>query len=83
MIFNIYHVSALVVKLRGGRFLYFFSLCDVKNEVVFLLLEHSSLRGIKQKKHVKKREILAFKPLLQEIRLKNLTSRKIFWRSNI
>ena len=38
--------------------------------------------GIKQKKHVKKREILAFKPLLQEIWLKNLTSRKIFWKNN-
>ena len=74
-IFNIYHVFAPFVKLCGCRFLYFFSLCDVRNEVVFLLLEHSSLRGVKQKE---KREILAFKPLLQEIWLKNLTSRKIF-----
>ena len=31
----------------------------------------------------KKHEILAFSPLLQEIRLKGLTSRKIFWSSNI
>ena len=31
----------------------------------------------------KKREILAFSPLLQEIRLKDLTSRKIFWSSYI
>ena len=44
-------------------FCIFFSLCDVKNQVVFLILEYSSLRGVKQKKH----EILAFKPLLQEI----------------
>ena len=35
------------------RFLYFFSLCDIRNEVVFLLLEHSSSRGVKLKKHVK------------------------------
>ena len=50
---------------------------------LFLILEHSSLKGVKQKNHVKKREIFAFKPLLQEIRLKNLTIRKIFWSSNI
>ena len=50
---------------------------------LFLILEHSSLKGVKQKKHVKKREIFAFKPLLQEIRLKNLIIRKIFWSSNI
>ena len=49
-IFNFYHVLAPFVKLRGGRFLYFFSLCDVRNKAVFLLLEHSSLRGVKQKK---------------------------------
>ena len=77
-IFNIYHVFTPFVKPHGCRFLCFVSLCDVRNEAVFLLLEHSSLRGVKQKKHVKKREILAFKSLLQEIRLKNLTSRKIF-----
>ena len=47
------------------------------------IIEHSNLRGVKQKKHKKKHEILAFKPLLQEIRLKNLTSRKIFCSSNI
>ena len=57
-------------------------LCDVRNEV-FLILEHSNLKVVKQKKHVKKREIFTFKPLLQEIRLKNLTIRKIFWSSNI
>ena len=64
------------MKLCGCRFLYFFSLCDVRNEAVFLLLEHSSPRGVNQEKHVKKREILGFKPLLQEIRLKNLTGRR-------
>ena len=46
-IFNIYHVFAPFSKLRGCRFLYFFSLCDVRNEAVFLILEHSSLRGVK------------------------------------
>ena len=40
-------------------------------------------QGVKQKKYEKKHEILAFKLLLQEIWLKNLTSRKIFWSSNI
>ena len=34
-------------------------------------------------KNEKEHEILAFKPLLQEMRLKNLTVRKIFWSSNI
>ena len=62
MIFDIYHISAPFVKLCGCRFLYFFSLCAVKNEAVFLLLEHSSLRGVKLKKHVKKHEILALNP---------------------
>ena len=46
-IFNIYHVFTPFSKLRGCRFLYFFSLCDVRNEAVFLILEHSSLRGVK------------------------------------
>ena len=35
-------------------------------------------QGVKQEKHIKKREILAFKSLLQEIQLKNLPSRKVF-----
>ena len=81
-IFNIYQAFAPFVKLRRGRFLYFFSLCDVRNKAIFLLLKHSSLRWVKLKKH-KKHEILAFKPLLQEIRLKNLSSRKIFSSSHI
>ena len=64
------------MKLCGCRFLYFFNLCDIKNEVVFQELELSSpSRRVKQKKHKKKHKILAFKPLLQEIWLKNLTSR--------
>ena len=52
-IFNIHHVFAPFVKLQGCRFLYFFSLCDVRKEAVFLLLEYSLLRGVKQKKHQK------------------------------
>ena len=65
------------MKLRGCRFLCFFSLCE---EIAFvLILEHSNLRGVKQKKH----EILAFKPLLQKIRLKKLTIRKMLWITNI
>ena len=35
-------------------------------------------QGIKQEKHEKKHEIFAFKLLLEEIQLKNLTIRKIF-----
>ena len=43
-IFNIYHVFGPFAKLPGSsRFLHFFSQCDVRNEAVFLLLEHSSL----------------------------------------
>ena len=71
------------MELRESIFLHFSSLCDVWNKAVFLLLEHSSLRGFKQKKHEKKHEILAFKLLLKEMQLKNLTIRKIFWISNI
>ena len=48
-IFNIYHIFAPVLKLSGCRVLYFFSLCDVRNEAVFLILEHSSLRGLNRK----------------------------------
>ena len=51
------------------------------NEAVFLILEYSSPKGVKQKN--KKHEILTFKPLLQEIELKNLTIRKLFLSSNI
>ena len=72
------------MKLRGYTFLYFFfGLCDIRNEAVFQILEYSSPRGIKQKKRKEKHEILAFKPLLQEIRLEILTIRKSFWGSNI
>ena len=39
--------------------------------------------GFKQKKLEKKQEMLAFKSLLREIRLRNLHIRKIFWSSNI
>ena len=35
------------------------------------------VKGVKQKKHKKNHEILPFKPLSQEIQLKNLTNRKI------
>ena len=52
------------------------------NEAVFLNLEYSSPKGVKQKNN-KKHEILTFKPLLQEIELKNLTIRKLFLSSNI
>ena len=53
VIFNIYHVFSLFMKLRGCRFLFFFSLCDVRNEAVLMILEHSSLRGVKEKKNEK------------------------------
>ena len=47
----IYHVFAPFVKLQGYRFLYFFDLCHVRKEAVFLILEYFSLRGVKQKTH--------------------------------
>ena len=50
VIFNIYHVFAPFMKLRRSRFLYFFTLCDVRNEAVFLILEDFSLRRVTQKK---------------------------------
>ena len=79
MIFKIYHILTPFVKLPRCRFWYFSGLCDIKNEAVFLILEHSSPMGVKQKKQKKKHEILAFKPLLQETWLKNWLS----WSSNI
>ena len=84
VIFNICHVFTPFVKHPGCRFLSFFTLCDIRNEAVFLILEHSSLRGLNRKKHKENHENLAFKLLLQEIRLvESLSSRKIFWSSNI
>ena len=53
VIFRIYHIFALFMKLCGCRFLYFCSLCDIRNEVIFLILEHSSLRWVKQKTNIK------------------------------
>ena len=53
-IFNIYYVFAPFVKLRECRFFYFFSLYDIRNEPIFLILEHSSLSGVNQKKSWKK-----------------------------
>ena len=44
----------------------------------FWSLNFPALGGLKWKKYKKKHEILAFKPLIQEIWLKNLTSRKFF-----
>ena len=69
---------ALFMKLRECRFLYFFSLCDIRNEAVFLILEHFSLTVVKQKKQKKKNEILAFKPLFTRDPIENMTIRKIF-----
>ena len=46
---NFNHVLVRFVKLYRCRFLYFFSLCDVRNEGIFLILEHSSLGEVKQK----------------------------------
>ena len=48
-IFNIYHTFTSFVKLHGCRFLYFFGLSDVRNEAVFLILEHSSPGGLNRK----------------------------------
>ena len=44
--------------------------CDVRNEAVFLILEYSSLWGVKQKKRQEKTGYLAYKSFLQEIHLK-------------
>ena len=72
----------IFMYICGCRFLYFFSQRDVRNKAIFLILEHFSLRGVKQKKHVNYVKH-GFKPLLQENQLKNLTSRKVFWSSHI
>ena len=50
----------------------------MSNKVVFLILDHSSLKGVKQRKQEKKHEILAFKPLLQETWLKKPEHQKVF-----
>ena len=59
-------------------FLCFFSLCDVRKNAVFLILEHSSLKRIKQKKHKKKHEILTFKPLFQKNQIEKPDYQKDF-----
>ena len=41
--------ESAIAPLRGCRFLYFFSLCDVRNKPVFLLLEHPDPRGLNRK----------------------------------
>ena len=56
---NLSYLDFNISRIKNGRSnLYFFSLCDIRNEAVFLILEHSILRGIKQKKNEKKHEIL-------------------------
>ena len=52
------------------------ALREVTNKAVFLILEYSSLSGL-IRKDKKKHKILTFRPLLQEMQLKNLTVRKI------
>ena len=52
-IFNIYHVFTPFLRPLGCRFLYFFSLCHIRNEAAFLTLEHSTFKGVKRKKHEK------------------------------
>ena len=47
-------------NLRQCRFLYFFGLSDATNEEVLLILEHSSLRGVKQ---INARKNMEFWPL--------------------
>ena len=51
---NLSYLDFNISRIRNGRSnLYFFSLCDTRNDAVFLILEHSSIRGIKQKKNEK------------------------------
>ena len=79
MIFNFYHVSPPFVKLGGSRFLHFFSLCNVRNEGVFVLQEHSSLRGLNRKNTSKNMKFWPLNPYYKRSNWTNLTSRKIFW----
>ena len=75
-VFNIYHVFAPFVKLHGGRFLHFFSIiwCQERSGLSDYRTFQPRGGGGRgwggQKKHKKKHDILAFKPLLQEIWLK-------------
>ena len=56
---NLSYLDYNIYRTKNGRSnLYFFSLCDIRNEAVFLILEYSSIRGIKQKK--KKRKNMKF-----------------------
>ena len=48
------HAILTIFILLRCRFLYFFSLCDIRNEAVFLLLAHSSLRGVNRKNMLKR-----------------------------
>ena len=80
VIFNIYiPCFCSIHEALDADFCICFGLCDCRNEAPFLILENIPAPGGLNKKH----EILVFKPLLQEIQLKNLTIRKLFWSPNI
>ena len=65
---NLSYLDYNIYRTKNGRSnLYFFSLCDIRNEAVFLILEYSSIRGIKQKKKKeKKHEILCQYPVSRQ-----------------
>ena len=44
--------------------------CDVRNNVVFLILVHSNLRGVKQKKYKKKTENFGLYTLIKGDQIK-------------
>ena len=81
MIFNSYHAFTIGEAPWKQIFVFLIS-CDVRNEAVFLLLEHSGLRGVKLKKYVKKVKFGLQTLITRNPILKNLTSRKIFGSSN-
>ena len=46
---NFQYVFTPFLKLCGCRFLCFFSLLDIRNEALFLILEHSGIMGLNRK----------------------------------
>ena len=59
-------------------FFYFFSLCDIRNEAVFLILGHFSISGVKQKKNEKNMKFWTLNPYYKRCDWKTWLSQTLF-----
>ena len=73
---QLHQVFAPFMKLCCCRFLYFFSLYDIRNKAVNLILENPSLRVVKQKKHRKNLKFWPLNPCYKRSDWKNWVSER-------